>query len=246
MRIALRITRTSAKHRQKILLVTESLGFLCHPFKCHVWKFILQVGYIVKTSLQNKKRQMPYPLKQRTENHFYLICVHCTFHACVNAKYTLPLQVYIFSEQNNQTPKKLMQSWQDSPLKMLRKLLRHWDIFISPSYLIQPHTTSIAIPSKLASRTASKQLTLSGPTSQTVTVRTLVKSRTFTSHRDWTTNVTASVVKSGQYPSFLRGFQKVRSPPNSRNQSKENDALASKSGVGAFWLFIGRWIFIVI
>lgn len=63
-----------------------------------------------QNQLTKQKKADAYPLKQRTENHFYLICVHCTFHACVNAKYTLPLQVYIFSEQNNQTPKKLMQS----------------------------------------------------------------------------------------------------------------------------------------
>ena len=56
-------------------------------------------------------------------------------------------------------------------------------------------------------------------------------------HTDWTTTVTASFPKTGQYPNFLRAPKREFHPPDNRKQFYENDVPFSKIGVCSFWSF---------
>lgn len=91
----------------------------------------------------------------------------------------------------------------------------------APRILLYPDLDYlINVSSKLAFRTASKLLAPVGPASQTVPIRTSFKRCTFIAHRVWTTKVTASFLKIGQYPNFLWASKRKRHPQTAGSSFK--------------------------
>lgn len=127
---------------------------------------------------------MPYLLKHREQ--LSSLTKLCTVHIpyicyCRNV-------YYLWEFTGLQTPMKLKQPWQYSPSGMLQC----WDIFI-------PHPDHLTISSKICIQHIFKMARLSSIV-KTIPVRTSIKPWIFSVYRVWTTNDTASFLKTDQYP----------------------------------------------
>ena len=88
-------------------------------------------------------------------------------------------------------------------------------------------------------------MTLLHPALQADSTRASIKSYTFPSHRDQTTNATASFLKTNHFSNFLQSPQKEFYDHN------QQEAIIRKlchvlRGMVDFWSFIGCWMFVVI
>lgn len=137
-----------------------------------------------------------------------------------------------------QTPVNSKRPCQDSPSRMVRRMLRYWDIFILAFCFIQPQRFSLrAFSSKLASRPASKLLTAVGPASQTILVRTSLNPCTFSAQRECTTDIIASFLNIDQYLNFLWTPKRKWYTPKTVNNVKKTNAPISQK---VWWIGFGH------